>query len=84
MKKAIRARQEITFHLLSAHFKKYPGVPPIYCLILLMLNLGSSLVVAHVPTHPFPKAIPDPYLTLTQTLDLTQGRGGMWPKQARS
>ena len=29
--------------------------------------IGSSLVAGHVPTHPFPEAIPDPNLTLTQT-----------------
>ena len=38
-----------------------------------------NLVTGHVPTHPFPEASPDPDLTLTQTLDLTQRRVGMWP-----
>ena len=37
---------------------------------------GSSLVTGHVPTHSFPEAIPDPNPTLTQNLDLTQGRVG--------
>ena len=41
--------------------------------------LGSSLFMGHIPTHPFPEASPDPNPTLTQTLDLTQGRGGTWP-----
>ena len=40
---------------------------------------GSSLVTGHVPTHPFPEARPDTNPTLTQTLDLTQGRVGTWP-----
>ena len=40
---------------------------------------GSSLVTGHVPTHPSPEASPDLHLTITQTLDLTQGRVGMWP-----
>ena len=40
---------------------------------------GSSLITGHTPTHPFPEASPDPNLTLAQTLDLTQGRVGMWP-----
>ena len=40
---------------------------------------GSTLVTGHVPTHPFPEASPDPNLTLTQTLDLIQGRVGTWP-----
>ena len=40
---------------------------------------GSSLVTGHVPTHPSPEASPEPNQTLTQTLDLTQGRGGAWP-----
>ena len=40
---------------------------------------GSSLVTGHVSSYPFPEASPDPNLTLTQTLDLTQGRVGMWP-----
>ena len=40
---------------------------------------GSSLVTGHVPTHPFPDTCPDPNPTLTQTLDLTQRRGGTWP-----
>ena len=35
--------------------------------------------MGHVPTHPFPEASPDPNLTLIQTLDLSQGRVGMWP-----
>ena len=39
----------------------------------------SSLFTGHVPTHPFPEACPDPNPTLTQTLDLTQGRVGTWP-----
>ena len=29
--------------------------------------------------NPFPEATPDPSLTLTQILDLTQGRIGTWP-----
>ena len=40
---------------------------------------GSSLVTGHVPTHPSPEASPDPNPTLTQTLDLTQGRVSTWP-----
>ena len=35
--------------------------------------------MGHVPIHPFPEAGPDPNPTLTQTLDLTQGRVGTWP-----
>ena len=31
------------------------------------------------PYSPLPEASPDPNLTLTQTLDLTQGRVGTWP-----
>ena len=39
------------------------------------IRLGrSSLVMGLIPTHPFPEAIPNPNPTLTQTLDLTQGR----------
>ena len=41
-------------------------------------TLGSSLFTVHVPTHPFPEASPDTNPTLTQTLDLTQGRVGTW------
>ena len=35
--------------------------------------------MGHVPTHPYPEAIPNPNLSLIQTLDLTQGRVGTWP-----
>ena len=35
---------------------------------------GSSLVTGHFPAHPITEASPDPNRTLTQTLDLTQGR----------
>ena len=45
----------------------------------LVYQLGSSLFVGHLPTHPFPEASPDPNPTLTQTLDRTKGRVGMWP-----
>ena len=41
--------------------------------------VGSCLVMGHVPTHPFPVASPDPNPTLTQTVDLSQGRVGTWP-----
>ena len=44
---------------------------------------GLSLVTGHVPTHPFPVAIPGPNLTLTQTLDLNQGRVGTWPAMSK-
>ena len=37
------------------------------------------MVPGHVPTHPFPEASPDTNPTLTQTLDLIQGRVGTWP-----
>ena len=46
---------------------------------VIKMHCGSSLFTGHVPTHPFPEASPDPNLTLTQTLDLTQGRVGTWP-----
>ena len=44
----------------------------------------SSPVTGNVPTHPFLEASPDPNLTLTQTLDLTQGRVGVARNRARS
>ena len=59
----------------QASFNKYLW----YKMILDMPWDGSSLVTGHVPTHPFPEASADLNLTLTQTLDLTQGRVGTWP-----
>ena len=41
-------------------------------------KVGSSLFPGNVPTHTFPEASPDLNPTLTQTLDLTQGRVGTW------
>ena len=41
--------------------------------------LDQSLITGHVPTNPFPDACPGPNPTLTQTLDLTQGRVGTGP-----
>ena len=43
----------------------------------------SSLATGHVPTHSFPVASPDPNPTLTQNLDLAQGRVGTWPATER-
>ena len=40
--------------------------------------------MGHVPTHPFPDVIPNPDLTLTQTLNLTQETVGTWPATEQS
>ena len=50
-----------------------------YLRCVMIQSLIHILFMGHVPTHPFPDASPDPNLTLTQTLDLTQGRVGTWP-----